>query len=740
MSFLSDNHSEYLSARITQKGRNAIAKGNFKIDYFQIGDSEFDYSNSFTGLTGTTTHQKVFSPLDYNTNVKYPLGFDSNFTTTYGVPTQFADPYTIRNVMGPAGVVSPGTGSVSGYTISGSITGTTIHCVTSSISPSSFNGSNTLTVLSTGSLFEGSDFVTIVLNNLTSSYVTQNPTSLIYKVTGITGSVLYLDRGLPVLSGISGTVISNKCEIEYPDIDSLDPETLPAPIDTEGQLNPWTLNTVWSNKPIGSDYNTFDENLNGYESNRFVSTKDYLGYTTTGQTFSNLSGNIILFASSSINIGSISSFTGFSSTNIGTAYLNSYQEYIEVPPSEQRCIAIIHYSELGDTIADPERFFKYDDYISHSNATGSLETVATEYLDEEEGISDTEYFEVFIPFIKYHRNTGSTIGAKFVMDTKDFYLKSSSNINESRFELKFRYLLDENHYMVGKVFVNNKIIVFDDQELVAMLDYRSNRRFTLPAPRVNVVPSDLPSNSLIPGSTSLTYWVTYMLSNSTGSSIDNYLPCNYFNKIEVNYDTGSCNVNYSSNISFKFNTGSFDYLGNDIQQNYTAKHLYALIQSGNTQNTLPSPNTWQKIYITGSNTDYLSKTTLQDVTFVITKDMYSSGSSFDLESFMSGSDYLGISGPTDYNVTKPQFGDEQPFPGSVKVVRATDVEQMNFLINLPTGKFTTSQNPTSGSLVTNPMITEVALLDSGKNPLVIAKAPTPLKRTGTQVFSVKLDF
>ena len=99
-----------------------------------------------------------------------------------------------------------------------------------------------------------------------------------------------------------------------------------------------------------------------------------------------------------------------------------------------------------------------------------------------------------------------------------------------------------------------------------------------------------------------------------------------------------------------------------------------------------------------------------------------------------GTNYLGYTGST----TEPQFGDEQPFPGSIKVVRASDVEQMNFLINLPTGKFTKSQNPTyiSG----DSMITEVALLDSGKNPLVIAKASKPLKRTGTQVFSVKLDF
>ena len=70
MSFLSTNNSEFLSARITQKGRNAIAKGSFNISYFQIGDSEFDYNLIFSGLTGNTNHQMVMSPFDKEGGIK----------------------------------------------------------------------------------------------------------------------------------------------------------------------------------------------------------------------------------------------------------------------------------------------------------------------------------------------------------------------------------------------------------------------------------------------------------------------------------------------------------------------------------------------------------------------------------------------------------------------------------------------------------------------------------------------
>ena len=86
MSFLNSSNSEFLSARITSRGRNAIAKGSFNIEYFQVGDSEFDYTSPFTALTGTTNHQKVFTPFENESGVKYPFSLDSVYSTTYGNP------------------------------------------------------------------------------------------------------------------------------------------------------------------------------------------------------------------------------------------------------------------------------------------------------------------------------------------------------------------------------------------------------------------------------------------------------------------------------------------------------------------------------------------------------------------------------------------------------------------------------------------------------------------------------
>jgi len=697
MSFLNSNNSEYLSARITNRGRKAIANGNFNIQYFQIGDSEYDYNLS--SLTGATDHQKVFAPFDYDGGVKYPFGLDSTVSTTYGSPISNNLTITLRNEMGPAGFVS----KYSATPI--------VKTEAQQVAFSKISGTTSL-VVPTGTTFNDCEYITLAFESLSGTTITGKTNSLIYKVLSISGNTLTLDRNIPNLTALTGNVqvICNKFS------DETSSGNLIYPIDYTEQLNSWRLNTVWTDKPIGGDYNGVDESLSGYTSNRYASVKNLLGYTNSGQTFTNLTGGTIT----------------------GTTFKNSFDELIEVSPSEQRCVAILHYSELGDISVDPERFFKYDDYISSLTGTSGTSISLFGDLnvsDRDYNKSDNGYFEVYIPFIYYHRNTGATFGALFTMDTTDYYVKSSIN---SRHQIKFRYLVDEQNNKVGKVFVNNKMIVFDDQELVAMLDYRSNRRYTLPSPKLGLASHDgLAAQSML-STTGQTAWVTYMFENTSGNTL-NSLPCNYFNKI---LSTGT-----PSQITMKFSGNSFSNMVTGftgVTDGFVANKFYALVQTGAT----PSTNAWRKIdltsQITGYTSDYINPTGLTGVSFTINYSSFNTASTFDLEDHMSGvtSDYLWN---TTGSTTQPQFGDEQPFPGSVRLVRASDIEEMNMMINLPSTQFTKTQNPTKY----NPdgteksgdkYITEVALLDGNKEPLVVAKAPTPVKRAGTQVFAIKLDF
>lgn len=715
MSFLSNNNSEFLSVRITQKGRNSIAKGNFNISYFQIGDSEFDYTPPFDNLTGLNSvpFQSVFAPLDKEGGIKYPYKLDSSSNSTvYGIPVQSSTTDTLRNIMGPAGFV----GQYVEYD-SDDCTGTNIKCETQQISLSAMTGDNSV-VVPTGSSFNDCEFITIVFggfcgNDPNNPVITGETNSLIYRITGVTGNTLYLDRPTPNFSGCTGPaqVVCNSCENEYPVEVEFNPNCRPAEIDPSQQLNPWTMNVVWDMKPIGFDVNGVDENLTGFTSNKHVSTKQYLGYTTSsGQTFTNMTGGTISFP---------------------TSYFNSYNERIEVKPEEQRCIAVIHYSELGDLKNDPERFFKYDDYISTNNSE------ADALLEDSIGnaITDLEYFEVYIPFIQYHRNTGTTIGVLLTMDTTDYYVSSSINAYQ---KTKFRYLLDETGAKVGKVFVNNKVVVIDDQELVAVMDYKSNRKYTLPSPKINLLPSDLPAaQSFYSGSTEQTIWLTYMFT-FTGDTQLNGLPCNYYTKFETT--TGSTYYNTPCQLYVKFNDGYFSKMVTgstcNVANGFIANQFQLLIQVTDL-NELPSSSQWKLLDMTSYIPNHtvgntINPNNLVNYSFQVTYDMFEDETSiFDLET------YLGPI-PNEPS-TDPQFGDEQPFPGSVKLIRATDIEKMNFLVNLPASQFNVTQNPTY-TTGQDKRITEVALLNDNKEVLVIAKTANPVKRTGTQVFAVKIDF
>lgn len=71
MSFLNTGFTATVAARLTKKGRNSIANGDFVISYFAVGDSEYNYSG------GT---QSVFAPFDKDVHVKYPFWYTTGST------------------------------------------------------------------------------------------------------------------------------------------------------------------------------------------------------------------------------------------------------------------------------------------------------------------------------------------------------------------------------------------------------------------------------------------------------------------------------------------------------------------------------------------------------------------------------------------------------------------------------------------------------------------------------------
>lgn len=406
----------------------------------------------------------------------------------------------------------------------------------------------------------------------------------------------------------------------------------------------WTLSTVWDKNPIGL--------VNTGTTNPYVGVKNLLGYSSSsGQTY-----------------------------NTGTTIYDTTGTAVTISPEEQKAIAILHYTQSGTT-GDPYRFFKYDDYICIDNTTGQT------------------LFNVTLSSIMYHRLTGATSEATFTMGTVD--KKMVSNYN-SRYELPYRDLVDYTGNTVGKIFHNQKLIVFDDEEIVAALDTGSTRNYTLTAPKVDVL---VTNNNPITGlTTGQTMWVTYKFS---GGTVSDDLPCNYFMKV-----TGSTN---DENVTVKFNSGGFKHLNSG----YTATQFHILHQLTN-NGTNPVSDAWKIRNYTGdlSSIDDLKTGftfTINQTKFADTTTYSSSLSSFGVDRALSGG----------------------TITGTVALVRSSDIEEMVFKLNLPSNTFTTSQNPT---FTGTSKITEVALLNTNKEVLAMGKLATPLTRSGNQVIEVKLDF
>ena len=228
-----------------------------------------------------------------------------------------------------------------------------------------------------------------------------------------------------------------------------------------------------------------------------------------------------------------------------------------------------------------------------------------------------------------------------------------------------------------------------------------------------------PITELVSGKT---IWVTYGLSNSNNIE-SNGLPCNYFMKI-----TGSTGNNA---VSIKFNTDNFPYLQTteaDFINGPTFDEFFLLAQITDNDEQ-PSSNNWTKIPQTeiSLTNGFISSSDIENKIFTINgSDL--TGDTFNLTTHTND----------DYNNSDSYFGDEKKFPGSVNVIRGTEIITMSYEINLPEGKFEYSQNPrhTDGDPI---YLTEVALLNSNKDALVIGKFKTPVLKTSTPIL-VEIDF
>lgn len=717
MGYIIKDTSSLIVTKLTDYGRMQMSKGLFDITYFQVGDSEVCYDClTNPDLTKGMVLDAEFNanngspqPQKNQANIKYPIFVDSTSGNTFGIPVNDAGIESIYNTAAARGFFTADTATPTVYSAFTSsaytITGETIGINT-------FNSGNTFTS-SVASSLNPNDFVTIYYNGGFSPIQNAGPV-LTYKIIGITGNTIEVDRQLPNYTEYSGNIpmlfYPSGMTVMYDTFSFTGYSTEDLFLNStacfyeDANTVIWNMNTPWTESPAGLDNNLYQD-YNYFGSTAYTGTKEYLGYNS--------------------NEGQIDTDS--------TYYFNSLNDKIILSPSNQKAISIIHYTNealdsfYGEKFATNPR----DNSVSLSADTGAA-----------------MHLKVSIPWLMWHKNTGGTIGQEFYIDPsgytllEEYYIESTKNVYMSTPGMRYYHLWDTNPSTgiytnrVGKVWPDLKLITFDDDELVAVMNGKSNRNWTLPAPRLSLVSpytmdNTLSNNDGVLSSQTQTMWVTYRFNNSGDT---NSLHCNYYSQISG--PTSACTDN-SQNVILNFGN-EFAFLQTSAgvtPSGYSANEMLVLAQitSGSTR---PDPKQWKEIdinyQISGTSVGgFISPSGLTGTTIQITLNDYNTAPIYIL------SEYIDLVQNNSTGVTY-NFGDDYYFYGTLETDIQASIYVMNYKCNLGQSQFQNSTNPTwTGG---TPYVTEVGLYDSNKNLMVISKIQSPEKRQGVQQYSIKLDF
>jgi hypothetical protein len=603
MGYILKNTSGLINTRLTDTGRQKISQGNFNITYFQVGDSEVSYNtlpqstynqfNSFVLEPSFNAQNSAGVPQSNKENVKYPYYVDGITGNTYGLPFMASGIEQVYNRAAPRGFFT-GT-SIDDVFLWSAITNNT-HVVNSNyvVDMSTLIGSNTITIIYDACNsnpirpIQKGDFVTIFFDgyglydclcttgtttttSTSTTTTTTNPcvtplpatttttttcsfvnnccpppkvncsvdisscfSILTFRVVDVCLDILTLDRTTPDFSYLNPTCYARV--LVYPSgmteiYDSVTPSNhwsndvinYESVCSTdEFDVKIWNMNIPWSETPAGIDPIVYKD-YTSFGSINYLGSKEYFGYaSSSGQTDTS-----------------------------SVYYYNSFDEQVVVTPEEQKAIAIVHYTNQTIDLFYGEKF-------------------ALEPFDDgaEDTTGQARNFRIDLPWLMWHKNPNCCNGQSFYVDPPGFdglnlftihYLESTKNSDMNDPGIRYYHLWDTNPNTdgfpsrVGKVFPDSKIIVFDDEEIVAAMSYKSNRNWTLPAPKISLVTPNIcgvdnnSAEGILTGNTQYMY-VTYRLSNTF--DFTNSLHCNYYSKIQG--PNISCLPAVSQNVALRF--------------------------------------------------------------------------------------------------------------------------------------------------------------------------------------------
>ena len=730
MSYINKQNTALVRVKLTDIGREQLAQGKLTYNSWLAGDSEVDYNYVkgwkefvpssdastgefyFYGGDGSVTkniYSKVLRPKDEQ---PYFTSFllDNNNEFIQSIDTNSS----LQLIKGVVSNQAADRGFFSGSTVDLGLTAQTSQRFikeSGTIDLINFTGEIDTTpfvqgVLSGITLTATSedDFIMFrfsnpTLGDITNSTMTAATINQFYNITSISGSTIKVDRELPMFSGFGGTIITyytfpggDDPEDTYYGLPSLSSYWNTGTLSFDSSCDicvenipVWNMNNVWTENMAGQ----FKDDLENYHSHnsfgseQYAGTKQFLKYNETP----------------TLNL---------SSDRLSVSYMDPYI----------KGISIIHYT--NSCISN-----FYGEMFNIDGSSGKL-------------------LNLDIPVLWHRRNegtgSGTTLGMRFVSDTIEKTLTNTDIEYYDLIEFSGMSVTPNAPLAVGKVFPQLKIVVIDNEELLAAMSYKSNRNYTLPDLSASLIPPiDGDCTGCIEAGE--TMYLTYGLQYSGSSGFTSVLPCQRYTVLDNNTATDKdlqFRINNVDQLPYmrKLESPSYDGYG------FYANRFVLLSQKINKANqSRPNPSEWREI-------DYTSVDITSGASETISPFLLQNQNSANTGFILKGSQFNGASAntfnlgveldlPKGESYGKLNFGDERLFYGNLRTFIGATIYKTLFTINVDGAQLQSSSN-TTYTIGEDRFVSEVGILDNDGNLVMVGKLSRPIRIADSSTASIEL--
>lgn len=678
MSYIIKSSNPYVSVKLTTMGRELLAQGNLKFNHWAIGDSEINYNNS------VSISPAILRPLDNQPTLKSFITKSDSVNPFQPITKSVINVVkaTVNNKAKERGFFIKTTNYEADVNLS---------ITSSSITKAQLNGTNIIPIVVPGIVVGDLMLLKVSLtpySGATELKTTDSLTNLWFKIKKINPTSIELDRPTPNLTTVGSatsnalfyrggevTEIFNDIETAYWDSGTLSFNSNNNITCSDVAI--WNMNNVWSENIAGIDTTIYD----GFQK---YGSQEFLGFK---------------YPYSEILVNNIEETVVFGCNGPSVSYPDTYN----------KSMSIVHYT--NKTISN-----LYGEFF---------------YTDTE----NSKYLKINLPNLMYHRNvstSGLTMGMEFIATGSTKFIEKT--------DIEYIDLIENPDLIgvgmipkvVGRVFPQLKMFIFNDDEIVIATSYKSNRNWTLPSLKASVENSG--DGILLPNET---MYLSYILENTT-NGVKTPINCQNYVKI-------TNNTNTSKDILFNLEeTGLLNYMRAD-GLGFNADTFKLVFQVVQDPNFRPLSNAWleadfSSLIKTGGKIDpsKLENQSALTIGFKLLK-------ATPTQPFNIG---VKLNLPLLGNVNGDlQFGDERFFYGNLETYIGATIYKTIFDIRINSGQFNTSTNPTrSNSIATaraNPLkISEIGIFDSNKNLVCIGKIsnPVPLESGNTIMLELSMDF